>query len=137
MPWEGLDVGASSITQDNGDESLSATQRLTELSQLLVPLMDRYGRVLTDAAPHLDIEYSTETTTTDVERIEETTTQASVNDLVREMSTNPSDRFATPTGTRLVNQGDSRRTPSPTISGIAPMLAANLPPSLRSLLQPR
>jgi hypothetical protein len=124
----------------------TSTDRLVEQLQHLMPMFDRFGRVLGDAAPHFDIEYS-ERESDSGENEEDIRSQraplSSVAGLVegtrgrRTSNLNSLDPHADPIRGPPAG-GDARRTvPSRSHNSMDHNLVANLPPALRQLLQPR
>lgn len=158
MPWDSfLSRETRSEQQHTGEyvgsrETLNATARFAELSRLLVPLMDRFGRVLTDTAAHLDIEYDPLQAVA-AESINESTDQLSslqpgeIDSSILEARhpvavdaepPNPSSVQIRHMNGAASRQNLERVEPTSTPdAGLASLLASNLPPSLRQLLQPR
>lgn len=143
MPWDSLvpelPHNEQPSAQSDSAPGRNPTQQLAELTQLMLPLMDRFGRVLTDVAPHLNIEY-------DPNSSNNVDSPDNVGHLANAMPAEPrsladlADEYRDITSPSFAQSSQQSQPPQETLSpdnGLAAFLAASLPPSLRQLLQPR
>ena len=126
----------------------TSTDRLVEQLQYLMPMFDRFGRVLGDSAPHFDIEYSDREDSDSDEIEEDIRPQRTPVDSIAGLREDTRGLGNTSNINSLDSQTDSirgpnvrggtrRAAPSRAHPSLDQTLAANLPPALRQLLQPR
>lgn len=148
MPWQGSDnisarVGVSSldtgssgasltdggsiddidqeIDQAIGERGYRATERLVHVSRALVPFLDRLGRVMSDIAPHMNLQFTPPT-----EEGADATTSTNASPAAASRQSGAPDATVGQPATRESEDQAALRA-----------AIATLPPALQQLLQPR